>query len=94
MTEEEKQIIAYLLHKNQKTFTASSDGGHGATLLSRGVIVITAKAGQHIDMEDVPMAIPDHYWDVLSANKAHFPYQPVRKDGYEVHPWRVNWMCR
>lgn len=94
MTSEEKQIIAYLLHKNQKTFTASSDGGYAATLLSHGFVVITARGGQHINPERVPMTIPEHLWNVLSNHKADFPYKPIYNGKYEVHPWRVSWMCR
>src|ERR1035438_7219151 len=37
MTTKEREIIAYLLAKNQKTFLAAIDGGHAATLLSRGI---------------------------------------------------------
>jgi hypothetical protein len=36
MTDREKQIIGYLLAKNQKMFSAESDGGFAAPLLSRG----------------------------------------------------------
>lgn len=60
MTEREREIIAYLLAKNQKMITADSDGGYASTLLSRGIIRIAAQPNQHVDMTDVPMVVPDH----------------------------------
>jgi hypothetical protein len=91
MTAQEKQIIAYLLAKNQKMFTAESDGGYAATLLSRGIVVVAVRPNQHVDMSAVPMAIPDHVWDVLVRHKDQFPYSPQKSQG---HPWRVPWMAR
>ena len=76
MTPKEREIIAYLLAKNQKTFTAASDGGHARTLLSRGIVIILARDGQLLDPENVPMTIPDHLWDVLQKHKDEFPYKP------------------
>ena len=95
MTDHEKAIIAYLLHRNQKTFTAPSDGGHAATLISRRIIVRALVPGQMFSAEDMPLAIPDHIWDVLVQHKEQFPYTPKkRQDGVEPHPWRVHWMAR
>jgi len=95
MTENEREIIAYLLAKNQKMFTCDVDGGHASTLLSRGIVRIAAKSGQQVvDMMDVPMAIPDHIWDVLEEHRAEFPYTPPRRGEVETHPWRVHWMAR
>jgi hypothetical protein len=91
MTQHERAIIAYLLAKNQKTFTASSDGGYAATLLSRGIVIIIAQPGQHLDPENVPMTIPDHLWDVLTEHKGDFPYTTPEDDEGEVYPWRVPW---
>jgi hypothetical protein len=93
MTPEEKEIIGYLLAKNQKTFTAAADGGHGATLLSRGIIIVLAQHGQQLDSENIPMTIPDPLWDVFVKRKKEFPYSPPTI-GEESHPWRVHWMAR
>jgi hypothetical protein len=91
MTEPERRVIAYLLAKNQKMFTAEADGGYASTLLSRGIICVAARGGQRVDMFDVPMVIPDHVWDVLVQHKDQFPYKPQKssRGGGEVHPWRV-----
>ncbi len=64
MTPKEKEIIGYLLAKNLKTFTADSDGGYAATLLSRGIIIVLARLGQYLHLNKVPMAVPDFLWDV------------------------------
>ena len=94
MTTKEREIIAYLLAKNQKTFTAASDGGHARTLLSRGIVIILARDGQLLDPENVPMTIPDHLWDVLQKHKDEFPYKPPDGGETEGAPWRVHWMER
>ena len=97
ITPQEKKIIGYLLAKNQKIFSAESDGGYAAPLLSRGIVIVAARPGQHVSMSDVPMAIPDHVWDVLAKHKDQFPYKaptPGRRDDVEPHPWRVPWMAR
>ena len=92
MTEREREVISYLLAKNQKTIEAAADGGRAATLLSRGIVIIVARPNQHLDMDNVPMAIPDHFWDVLVQHKDQFPYTPADDDEREPHPWRRNWM--
>lgn len=94
MNEKERAIIAYLLAKNQKMFTCDSDGGYAATLLSRGIVRIAARRGQHVEMTDVPMVIQDHVWAVLSEHQSVFPYSPPRRGQVEPHPWRVPWMAR
>jgi hypothetical protein len=94
MTPKEREIIAYLLAKNQKTFTAASDGGHARTLLSRGIVIILVRDGQLLDPENVPMTIPDHLWDVLQKHKDEFPHKPPDGDETDGAPWRVHWMER
>ena len=34
----EREIIAYLLHRRERMFTADLDGGHATTLISRGIV--------------------------------------------------------
>jgi hypothetical protein len=93
MTPKEREIIGYLLAKNQKTFLAAKDGGHAVTLLSRGIVIIVARDGQQLDPDDVPMTIPDHLWDVLAENRDQFSYTVSEDDDdeTEVHPWRDDW---
>jgi hypothetical protein len=91
MTKRERTIIGYLLAKNQKMFTAASDGGYAATLLSRGIICVAAR-NQLVDMLHVPMMIPDDVWDVLIEHKQQFPYSftPKTHGDVEPHPWRCD----
>lgn len=79
-----------LLAKNKKTFTAASDGGYAATLLSRGIVRVHGQRGQNINLQNVPMTIPDHLWDVLIQCKNEFPYN---SNGNEPYPWRVHCMA-
>jgi hypothetical protein len=94
MTTKEREIIGYLLSKNQKMFTADEDGGYAATLMSRRIIVIAALRGQMIRGSRVPMAIPDHVWEVLAKHRDQFPYKPPPRGQVEPEPWRINWMVR
>ena len=94
MTVQEKTIISYLLEKNQMMFTAENDGGQAATLISRGIVVYAIRPGQNYDNMNVPMAIPDHVWEVLVEYKDQFPYVQPKRGEPEKHPWRVGWMAR
>ncbi len=81
MSAEEKQIIGYLLAKDQRMFTNSPDGGHATTLISKGFVVAAVLPGQAFSYYEMPFKIPDHVWDVLVAHKADFPYAPPELDG-------------
>jgi hypothetical protein len=94
MTPDERKIISYLLAKNQKMFTAAPDGGYAATLISRGIVVRALRPGQVFGYEDMPLAIPDHIWEVLLEHKDQFPYKPSRRGETEVYPWRIPWTLR
>jgi hypothetical protein len=92
MTEKEREIIAYLLAKNQKMFQTTIDGGYAATLLARGIVRTAGQ--QYVDQRRVPFAIPDHLWDVLVEHQADFPYTPPAQGEAESHPWAIHWMAR
>lgn len=94
MTPDERAIIAYLLAKNQKMFTAEGSGGYAMTLISRAIVVRALQPGQMFDMENTPMTIPDHIWEVLLEHKKQFPYSPPAHGEVERHPWRVPWQVR
>ncbi len=91
LTEREREIIAYLLHHNQRMFTADLDGGHAATLIARGVVRNAVRPGQVFDMTDVPMEIPRPIWNVIKTMKDRFPYSGDEDDPY---PWRVGFYDR
>jgi hypothetical protein len=83
MTPKEREIVGYLLSKNQKTFTCNQDGGYAATLISRGLIVRALRGGQVFDAFAMPAMVPDHVWQVLKENEDQFP--SPSKDGKA--PW-------
>jgi hypothetical protein len=89
MTEEERAIIAYLLHHRQKMFTCADDGGNAVTLISKGIVYRALRGGQVFGPEDMPVAVHDDAWDILEAHREQFPYRASK-----AHPWRVNWMAR
>lgn len=91
MTEKDREIIAYLLHRNQRMFTCEPDGGHARLLLSRGIVQIAARHGQQVDYSHVPFEIPMGVWRVLEKHREQFPYSG---DDDDPHPWRVHWMAR
>lgn len=93
MTAKERQIIAYLLAKNQKMFTNTMDGGYANTLISRGIVVRALRPGQAFTDFDVPFEVPTFAWCVFVKYRADFPYTPPTSEG-EPHPWRVHWMVR
>jgi hypothetical protein len=46
-------------------------------------------------VEDMPVAVPDHIWDVLCAHRDQFPYKPERSErGVETHPVARPWMVK
>jgi hypothetical protein len=75
--------------------TADQDGGHAATLISKGILRLAVLRGQTVRGTDVPFVVPDCVWDELVKQKLNFPYSPPQRgDGIEPHPWRVPWMAR
>jgi hypothetical protein len=88
MSAKEKEIVAYLLAVNEKSFTAAADGGHAVTLISRGIVVRHMIPGQQALSEDVPFSIPDNVWAVLEKNKDKFPVRTVDFNG--PYPWRMS----
>lgn len=91
MTQVDREIVAYLLHHNQRMFECAWDGGNASLLIARGIVRSAQREGQIVDAENVPMAIPKHVWNLLMKHKSEFPYKPS-KDGGD--PWRVHWKVR
>jgi hypothetical protein len=90
LTDDERAIFGYLVHKNQKTFTSAIDGGKAATLIAQGFIIQTVRRGQTVDLEHVPCVVPDLVWVEVVKLKDQLP-KPQRG---KPHPWRVSWMVR
>jgi hypothetical protein len=93
MTDKEREIIGYLLAKNQKLFIAAQDGGYAMPLISQRIVKIALQPGQTYSFEHTPMVIPDHLWEVLVAHRDRFPYSSLGGN-HEPDPWRIPWMMR
>jgi hypothetical protein len=89
LSKTERTILSYLLHHNQRLFTCAADGGHAATLMSRGIVRRALRPGQVFDYDDMPVEIPLEVWRFLRAKADKFPYDG---DGEEPYPWRKHWM--
>ena len=94
MTDQDRAIIGYLLHHNQKMFQHEIDGGYAASLISKGIIRQALRAGQHFEPNWVPFEVPDHIWTVLIENRESFPYEPEYDGKVETHPWAIHWMVK
>jgi hypothetical protein len=92
MSEKDREIIGYLLAKNQKQFTADQDGGYATNLISRKIVLYAYQPGQVFRGTDVPMRIPDNVWDIFKERQSEFPYN--RPGDVEPPPWRIHWMGR
>ncbi|WP_144445553.1 hypothetical protein [Inquilinus limosus] len=92
LSDQEREILAHLLHHNQRTFTNTADGGRANMLLSMGFVRILARPGQQVDYFEVPFGVTDPVWKALQAHAQEFPYRP-RRDGHhgerDVAPWRA-----
>ncbi len=69
MDSKEREIIGYLLAKNQRMFTNTPDGGYANTLISKGIIILALRPGQAFSNE-TPFEVPEHIWNVLLKYKA------------------------
>jgi hypothetical protein len=90
MTEKDREIIGYLLHRKERMFTADVDGGHARLLVSLGIIRSALKSGQPFYENDAPFEMPMSVWRILVKHKDRFPVP----DDDAPHPWRVHWLER
>jgi hypothetical protein len=95
LTDNERQILGYLLAKNQKTFDVADDGGYAASLIARGFVVHLGVRGQILNAHRVPVGVREDVWRVIKEQPDKFPYTPHYSSGpgrkVETHPWRVPW---
>lgn len=92
MTPKEREIIAYLLHHNQRLIIADQSGGHAAPLVSQRILIMALQPNQAFTYETTPFVIEEHIWKVLERHKDKFPYHAPRRGEPEPHPWRKHWM--
>lgn len=94
MADKDREIIGHLLHHKQKGFQADQDGGYAAPLISKGIIVVSARRGQILDLTRVPYEIPDYIWTVLEENSVYFQYEASPDEKNEVNSWSIPWMAK
>lgn len=90
MTEGEKDILGWMIHKKIKVLIAPVDGGKAASLLSSKILVRHAHPGQIVDTLSTPFRVPDHVWEVLEKHIEIFPeaerydnvVNPIGRDGW------------
>lgn len=87
MGERDRQILAFLVEKQVKTFTGAIDGGYAVGLIGRGIILRTIQGTQVIDNYRMPYMVADWAWDAINEEKALLPYTPVMHRGAEIAPW-------
>ncbi len=89
MSGKDREIIGYLLARNQKLFMAAHDGGYAMPLISQRIVRNALQPGQLFEFsgEHTPMLIPDHIWNVLLAHKEQFPYASPSGGEVETPPW-------
>lgn len=93
LTATDKEIIGYLLHHHQKTFTYAPDGGYASALIGKGYIVRAMVHGQIAAHWEVPFAVPDEAWEVFSKHKDSFQYKEP-ECGKATFPWAIPWQLR
>jgi hypothetical protein len=106
LSKSEREIIAYLLHRKQRMFTCNVDGGHAATLISRGIVRRALRPGQVFEYDAMPVEVPLEVWRFRRANANKFPMTVTRTNrilggnigwsecGTESRPaseWRCGW---
>lgn len=92
LTERERQIFGYLLHRNQNTFTAEQDAGHASTLVARSYIYSIGVPGQTVRQSRIPFRVQPDVWQVLQERAEEFPYRPETHRGSEIAPWVIPFM--
>jgi hypothetical protein len=88
LSDKEREILACLLHHNQRMFMCDVDYGHAATLAARGIVRAAVRPGQVFDADDMPAEIPLPVWRWLRARKDQFPYAGTEDEPF---PWRRAW---
>lgn len=81
----EREILAYLVTRKERSFTAHADGQRASTLVAKGLV---APAERDIFFQmDRPFVVPDFVWRELMKRKDQFQY----KGTGTPHPWRSGW---
>jgi hypothetical protein len=91
LTLKEREILGYLVQKNQRHFSYTQDGGYASTLIAKRFVTFAGIPGQVFTRFDFPFEVPKHVWAVLLEHKENLVYS--HQDG-QPYPWAVHWMAR
>ncbi|MGF7052836.1 hypothetical protein GGC47_002015 [Bosea sp. OAE752] len=92
LTQEEKQILGYLLHHSRRTFETDLSGELASGLIALGFARFIGAPNQAFTANRRPVEIPEHIWQLVVENRAQFPHQPrLSPGGREVFPWKRHW---
>jgi hypothetical protein len=77
----EKEILGYLLARNERSIISALDGGYAQPLVAKGILRRPRQMGTSEDMTHI---IPEFVWLELKRRQNEFP------DTYrgKAHPWR------
>jgi hypothetical protein len=87
LTENEREILAYLYQNNQKTFVADMTGDLASTLYNRGLVRMLAKPGQGVSALSCTFEVPETTWDVMSDLDDKFARPKVNLGYRGRRPW-------
>ena len=81
ISDTEREILSYLVQKNQQSFVCSEESAVVATLVHKH-LVVAAKDGP-FDMDAWPHMVPNHVWQELQRRKDEFNTAGLQ----EAPPW-------
>lgn len=90
LSQKEREILGWLLARNQRNFMGDADGGYAAGLIGNRLVQPNLPPHGAARLNDFPYTIPDFVWKELKRREADFP---DTHDG-DAYPWRVPWMAR
>lgn len=85
LTDGERNVLSYLVQKNQQSFTGTMMGRNIVTLRQKRLIVMGTGI---VAQDDVPYTIPPYVWAELQVRKEEFN----TADLAGPYPWRDHWM--
>lgn len=88
LTNDEHEILAFLVTKGERHFRTDMTGGFAAGLIGRGLIHRAVKPGHAFDQLSTPFTVDDDVWAALQERKDDFKHpDPNGRPPYIDSPW-------
>ncbi|MFB9982823.1 hypothetical protein ACFSQQ_26205 [Mesorhizobium kowhaii] len=88
LTARERNILAFLVTRNERHFVSNINGGYAASLIGRGLIHLAARPGQSLSALSVPFTVDEYVWEALQARREEFKHaNPTGKPPYSDNPF-------